>query len=84
MLSGRDGKAADERNKQQETERVYQVAAKLLKESVQDVAVLAAWEEAQAHWKTLGGEIAGKSTNAKASTSSHTRCNRQCISGERP
>lgn len=49
VLSGRDEKAADQRNKQLETERVYQAAVKLLKESVQDVAVLAAREEAQAH-----------------------------------
>jgi len=72
VLGGRDEKADELRAKLQETERAYLNAATLLKQTVQDPAVLAAWEEAQTHWKTLSGEVANKGTSGKASTASHT------------
>ena len=72
VLGGRDEKADELRTKLQETERAYLTASKLLKQTVQDPALLAAWEEAQAHWKTLSAEVTNKSTTGKESTASHT------------
>jgi methyl-accepting chemotaxis protein len=72
VLGGHDDKAAEQTAKQQEVDRAFQAAGKLLKDSVQDAAILSAWDDAQSQWKSLGSQITGRSINGKSSTASHT------------
>ncbi|MES2296020.1 MAG: methyl-accepting chemotaxis protein [Pseudomonadota bacterium] len=72
VLGGRDEKKDDLLLKQQEAERAYQGAAKLLKDSVTDPAVLAAWDETAANWKALSAQVAARGIDGRASTAGHT------------
>ncbi|SFV12982.1 methyl-accepting chemotaxis protein [Pseudoduganella namucuonensis] len=72
VLGGRKEKANELRMKQQEVERGYRNVGRLLTERVNDPAVLAAWSEAQAQWKSLAADVAGARVAGKASTEQHT------------
>jgi methyl-accepting chemotaxis protein len=72
VLGGHDEKKDDLRAKQQEVERALGRAAKVLKESVQDPALLAAFDEVATGWKTLAGNVSARSLDGRASTAAHS------------
>ncbi|MES2264525.1 MAG: methyl-accepting chemotaxis protein [Pseudomonadota bacterium] len=72
VLGGKQEKASELRVKQKEGERAYQNVSALLRDSVQDPAILAAWAEAQAHWKEVSAQVQSGAVSGKVSTESYS------------